>query len=101
MLRRTHASLGHHAGIDPKVAADQRGQGSAWRLMFILRPPCPWRRSVNGLLLDSSFLLPKIATVSANSFSSCLGLGIPRVNHHQSDNRKIAHVARHNGRVVL
>jgi len=26
-LRRTHASLGHEAGIDPKVAADQRGHG--------------------------------------------------------------------------
>jgi integrase len=24
-LRRTHASLGHEAGIDPKVSADQRG----------------------------------------------------------------------------
>jgi len=24
---RTHASLGHEAGIDPKVAADQRGHG--------------------------------------------------------------------------
>ncbi len=27
VLRRTHASLGHDAGIDPKVAADQRGHG--------------------------------------------------------------------------
>jgi integrase len=26
-LRRTHASLGHDAGVDPKVAADQRGHG--------------------------------------------------------------------------
>jgi integrase len=26
-LRRTHASLGHEAGIDPKVSADQRGHG--------------------------------------------------------------------------
>jgi integrase len=26
-LRRTHASLGHKAGVDPKVAADQRGHG--------------------------------------------------------------------------
>jgi hypothetical protein len=26
-LRRTHASLGHDARIDPKVAADQRGHG--------------------------------------------------------------------------
>jgi len=26
-LRRTHASLGHDEGIDPKVAADQRGHG--------------------------------------------------------------------------
>ncbi|MGA2219314.1 MAG: hypothetical protein ABSG51_14570 [Terracidiphilus sp.] len=27
VLRRTHASLGHDAGIDTKVAADQRGHG--------------------------------------------------------------------------
>ncbi len=27
VMRRTHASLGHQAGIDPKVAADQRGHG--------------------------------------------------------------------------
>lgn len=27
VLRRTHASLGHDAGVDPKVAADQRGHG--------------------------------------------------------------------------
>jgi hypothetical protein len=26
-MRRTHASLGHEAGIDPKVSADQRGHG--------------------------------------------------------------------------
>jgi integrase len=26
-LRRTHASLGHEIGVDPKVAADQRGHG--------------------------------------------------------------------------
>ena len=26
-LRRTHASLGHELGIDPKVSADQRGHG--------------------------------------------------------------------------
>ena len=26
-MRRTHASLGHDAGVDPKVAADQRGHG--------------------------------------------------------------------------
>jgi integrase len=27
VLRRTHASLGHKAKVDPKVAADQRGHG--------------------------------------------------------------------------
>lgn len=27
VMRRTHASLGHEAGIDPRVAADQRGHG--------------------------------------------------------------------------
>ena len=27
VLRRTHAGLGHAAKVDPKVAADQRGQG--------------------------------------------------------------------------
>jgi hypothetical protein len=28
-LRRTHASLGQEVGVDPKVAADQRGHGIA------------------------------------------------------------------------
>jgi hypothetical protein len=27
VLRRTQASLGHDEGVDPKVAADQRGHG--------------------------------------------------------------------------
>jgi hypothetical protein len=27
VMRRTHANLGHDAGIDPKVAADQREHG--------------------------------------------------------------------------
>ncbi len=27
VLRRTHASLGHEVGVDPKVSADQRGHG--------------------------------------------------------------------------
>jgi len=27
VLRRTHASLGHEAKVDPKTAADQRGHG--------------------------------------------------------------------------
>jgi len=27
VMRRTHASLGHRAKVDPKVAADQRGHG--------------------------------------------------------------------------
>ncbi len=27
VMRRTHASLGHEVGVDPKVAADQRGHG--------------------------------------------------------------------------
>ncbi|MGQ9652317.1 MAG: hypothetical protein ACUVXJ_19670 [Phycisphaerae bacterium] len=27
VMRRTHASLGHGAKVDPKVSADQRGHG--------------------------------------------------------------------------
>ena len=27
VMRRTHASLGHRAKVDPKVSADQRGHG--------------------------------------------------------------------------
>ena len=27
VMRRTNASLGHKRGVDPKVAADQRGHG--------------------------------------------------------------------------
>ena len=47
--RRTHASLGHEAGIDPKVSADQRGHGIGSRLMSIQSPLLlGWPRRQNG-----------------------------------------------------
>jgi hypothetical protein len=41
VLRRTHAGLRHDIGIDPKVAAHQRGMASAWRLTYTPRRRCP------------------------------------------------------------
>ena len=38
VMRRTHASLGHDAGIDPKVAADQRGHGIGCQLTCTRNP---------------------------------------------------------------
>ena len=51
VMRRTNASLSHGAKVDPKVSADQRGHGTAYRLMFIQRatfsrrvsPPRSWK----------------------------------------------------------
>jgi integrase len=37
VMRRTHASLGHDAGIDPKIAADQRGHGIGVALQVYTR----------------------------------------------------------------
>ena len=41
VLRRTHASLGHDAEIDPKVAADQRGHGIGVALDVYTHPGRP------------------------------------------------------------
>ena len=41
VLRRTHASLGHDAGIDPKSPPTSGATESELPLMFIPRPPCP------------------------------------------------------------
>jgi integrase len=41
VLRRTHASLGHAAGIDPKCRLTSADMGSGLRLMSIRRPRLP------------------------------------------------------------
>jgi len=41
VLRQTHASLGHDAGIDPKVSADQRGHGIGVAIDVYTKAACP------------------------------------------------------------
>jgi integrase len=57
-LRRTHASLGHDAGIDPKVAADQRGHGIGVALDVYTHSSVETRRGA-AEKLELSVLSPK------------------------------------------
>jgi len=58
VLRRTHASLGHDAGIDPKVAADQRGHGIGVALDVYTHTSVETRRGA-AEKLERSVLSPK------------------------------------------
>ncbi len=53
VLRRTHASLGHGAGIDPKVAADQRGHGIGVSLDVYTKAEFSTRAGAAKVLEDS------------------------------------------------
>jgi integrase len=53
VMRRTHASLGHDAGIDPKVAADQRGHGIGVSLDVYTKASMH-RRAEAGALLETA-----------------------------------------------
>lgn len=44
-LRRTHASIGHELGIDPKVSADQRGHGIGVAIDVYTKSPIKKRAS--------------------------------------------------------
>ena len=58
VLRRTHASLGHDAGVDPKVAADQRGHGIGVALDVYTHSSVETRRGA-AEKLELSVLSPK------------------------------------------
>jgi integrase len=70
VLRRTHASLGHAAKVDPKVAADQRGHGIGVALDVYTQTSIEARRAGAEMLekavlsLDSS---PKAENQGKNS----------------------------------
>jgi len=55
VLRRTHASLGHEAGIDPKVAADQRGHGIGVALDVYTKTALSKRAEAAEVLENSVF----------------------------------------------
>jgi integrase len=50
VLRRTHASLGHEAKVDPKVAADQRGHGIGVALDVYTKSSIEARRGAAEML---------------------------------------------------
>ena len=55
VLRRTHASLGHEAKIDPKVSADQRGHGIGVALDVYTKSSMKDRATAAKQLEDSVF----------------------------------------------
>lgn len=50
VLRRTHASLGHEAKVDPKTAADQRGHGIGVALDVYTQSSIDARRAAAEML---------------------------------------------------
>ena len=55
VLRRTHASLGHQAKVDPKVSADQRGHGIGVALDVYTKSSMKDRAEAAKQLEDSVF----------------------------------------------
>jgi hypothetical protein len=55
VLRRTHASLGHQARVDPKVSADQRGHGIGVALDVYTKSSMKDRATAAQQLEDSVF----------------------------------------------
>jgi integrase len=66
VLRPTHASLGHEAGIDPKVSADQRGHGIGVALDVYTHSSVEARRGAANVL-ESSVLSGKEGGESAGN----------------------------------
>ena len=58
VLRRTHASLGHRAKVDPKVSADQRGHGIGVALDVYTKSSMKDRATAAKQLEDSVFTKP-------------------------------------------
>jgi hypothetical protein len=53
VMRRTNASLGHEAGVDPKVSADQRGHGIGVSLDVYTKTGLKKRAAATEKLEDS------------------------------------------------
>jgi hypothetical protein len=71
VLRRTHASLGHEAGIDPKVSADQRGHGIGVALDVYTHSSVETRRGA-AEVLESSIMPESAEAKSAKAASGKL-----------------------------
>jgi len=63
VMRRTHASLGHKAKVDPKVAADQRGHGIGVALDVYTKSSIEERaaaaKQLEGAVLTNGVEMPK------------------------------------------
>jgi hypothetical protein len=55
VLRRTNASLGHEANVDPKVSADQRGHGIGVSLDVYTRTSIE-KKAIAAATLEESVL---------------------------------------------
>jgi integrase len=69
VLRRTHASLGHEAGIDPKVSADQRGHGIGVAMDVYTKSSLEARRNA-AAKLQASILKPQTENAETDSTES-------------------------------
>lgn len=65
VLRRTHASLGHEAKVDPKTAADQRGHGIGVALDVYTQSSIEARRAAAEMLENAVLSGEKPETVKA------------------------------------
>jgi integrase len=70
VLRRTHASLGHEAKVDPKTAADQRGHGIGVALDVYTQSSIEARRGAAEMLEQSVLRGEKPETVKAEPETS-------------------------------
>jgi len=66
VMRRTHASLGHEAKVDPKVAADQRGHGIGVALDVYTKSSIK-DRATAAKRLERSVLKQKVVTTGKKS----------------------------------
>jgi integrase len=70
VLRRTHASLGHEAKVDPKTAADQRGHGIGVALDVYTQSSIEARRGAAEMLEQSVLSGEKPETAKAEPETS-------------------------------
>lgn len=66
VMRRTHASLGHEAKVDPKVAADQRGHGIGVALDVYTKSSIKDRLTA-AKRLETSVLKKKVVSIRKRS----------------------------------
>jgi integrase len=63
VMRRTHASLGHAAKVDPKVASDQRGHGLGVAMEVYTRSSIQQKAAAAKRLEDSILTKRKVVSI--------------------------------------